>query len=119
VCFNYLERARDLQKRIKGSALVPTFEGLPQYLTLSHTQTKRRRFMATRKSAAGKGAKKGGAKASAAATRPGALPPYGEAIRDAAARGDQAEMRRVAASARKYLRDVQAALDKLDKALGK
>ena len=76
--------------------------------------------MPTRKSAPAKSAKKSakGAAASSAA-RSGPLPPYGEAIRDAAARGDQAEMRRVAASARKYVRDVQAALDKLDKALGK
>lgn len=76
--------------------------------------------MATRKSAPAKSAKKSseGAAASSAA-RFGPVPPYGEAIRDAVARGDQAEMRRVAASARKYVRDVQTALDRLDKALGK
>jgi hypothetical protein len=76
--------------------------------------------MATRKSAPSKGAKKSAKKtAASAAARTGALPPYGVAIRDAIARGDQAEMRRVAASARKHLSDVQAALDKLNRALGK
>lgn len=73
--------------------------------------------MATRKSQPQKG---GAAKKSAgsAATRSGPLPPYGQGIRDAIARGDAAEMKRVAASARKYVSDVQAALDKLDRALG-
>jgi hypothetical protein len=76
--------------------------------------------MATRKSAPTKGAKKSARGAAASsADRSGPLPPYGVAIRDALARGDQAEMRRVAAGARKHVRDVQAALDKLDKALGK
>lgn len=76
--------------------------------------------MATRKSAPAKGAQKSAKKGGAlSAARPGPIPPYGEAIRDAVARGDQAEMRRVAASARKYLKDVQAALDKLDRAAGK
>ncbi len=73
--------------------------------------------MASRKS----GASKGGSKSSLAkaAARPGAIPPYGVAIRDAIARGDANEMKNVAAAARKYLSDVQSALDKLDKALGK
>ena len=72
-----------------------------------------------------KGSKKGAAKAgkggaSAAAARPtsGAMPPYGEAIRQASARGDQAEMRKTAASARKWIKDAQTALDKLEKKLG-
>lgn len=47
----------------------------------------------------------------------GPLPPYGLAIRDAIARGDVREMRRVAASARKYLKDLQAALDAMEKSL--
>lgn len=65
------------------------------------------------------GSKKGDATATAAA-RPasGAVPPYGEAIRQATARGDQAEMRKAAASARKWIKDAQAALDKLEKKLG-
>ena len=80
--------------------------------------------MATRKSQPQKGgaAKKsvGAAKKSArsVATQPGNIPPYGEPIRQAIARGDANEMKRVAASARKYVSDVQAALDKLDQALG-
>jgi hypothetical protein len=81
--------------------------------------------MATRKSAPGKSSKasaakkSSGNKASAAALRPGQITPYGVAIRDAMARGDAAEMRRVAAYSRKYVSDIQAALEKLDKALGK
>jgi hypothetical protein len=61
--------------------------------------------------------KKGGATAAARPTG-GAVPPYGEAIRQATARGDQAEMRKAAASARKWIKDAQAALDKLEKKLG-
>jgi hypothetical protein len=55
------------------------------------------------------------------ATRPdtGALPPYGDPIRKAIARGDAREMKNVAASARKWMADVQAALDQLDSALRK
>jgi len=49
----------------------------------------------------------------------GAVPPYGEAIRQATARGDEAEMRKAAASARKWIKDAQAALEKLEKRLGK
>lgn len=48
----------------------------------------------------------------------GPLPPYGVAIRDAIARGDAREMRRVAASARKWVKDMQAALDRMEKSLG-
>ena len=63
--------------------------------------------------------KKGGARAAAASLPTGgAVPPYGEAIRQATARGDQAEMRKAAASARKWIKDAQAALDKLEKKLG-
>ena len=47
----------------------------------------------------------------------GPLPPYGVAIRDAIARGNVGEMRRVAASARKYLKDVQSALDAMEKSV--
>jgi hypothetical protein len=47
----------------------------------------------------------------------GPLPPYGEAIRNAIARGDAPEMRRVATVARKYLKDVQAALDAMEKSV--
>ena len=72
--------------------------------------------MATRKSQPQKG---GAAKsASSVANRGGPLPPYGQAIRDAMSRGNAAEMRKTAATARKYVNEVQAALDKLDRALG-
>jgi uncharacterized protein DUF1843 len=66
--------------------------------------------------------KKGGAsKKAAAAAKPatGAVPPYGPPIREAIARGDAAEMKKVAASARKWIKDAQAALDKLDAKLAK
>ncbi|HYV12319.1 MAG TPA: DUF1843 domain-containing protein [Pyrinomonadaceae bacterium] len=56
---------------------------------------------------------------SAAAPASGAVPPYGDPIRAAIARGDQREMKNVAASARKWMADVQAALDQLDSAMKK
>ena len=71
----------------------------------------------TKKGGAGKGgSKKGAAKAGAIS---GAVPPYGPPIREAIARGDAAEMRRVATSARQWIKDAQAALDKLEAKLGK
>ncbi|HEV2863833.1 MAG TPA: DUF1843 domain-containing protein [Pyrinomonadaceae bacterium] len=76
-------------------------------------------YKSTKKSAGKGGAskksasKKSGASARAA-TGGGPLPPYGVAIREASARGDVAEMRRVAASARKWIKDAQAALEKLE-----
>jgi hypothetical protein len=56
--------------------------------------------------------------ASPASLKAGALPPYGNPIREAIARGDVAEMKKLSVSARKYLSDLQAALDSLDGALG-
>ena len=64
-------------------------------------------------------AKKSTTKRSAAAPASGAVPPYGDPIRKAIARGDQREMKNVAASARKWMSDVQSALDQLDGALKK
>jgi hypothetical protein len=77
--------------------------------------------MATKKGSAKGAAKKGSGKKSASSARAtgGAVPPYGEAIRQATARGDEAEMRRAAASARKWIKDAQAALEKLEKRLAK
>lgn len=49
----------------------------------------------------------------------GPLPPYGPPIKEAIARGNVAEMKKLAASTRKWLKDVQAALDRLEKAIGK
>ena len=53
------------------------------------------------------------------ASQTGPVPPYGDPIRKAIARGDAREMKNVAASARKWMADVQAALDQLDNALKK
>ena len=49
----------------------------------------------------------------------GPVPPYGIAIKEATARGNLAEMKKLAANTRKWLSDVQAALDRLEKAIGK
>ncbi|HXS02497.1 MAG TPA: DUF1843 domain-containing protein [Pyrinomonadaceae bacterium] len=65
--------------------------------------------------------KKAAKKSTKKALRPdaGPVPPYGDPIRKAIARGDAREMKSVAASARKWMADVQAALDQLDSALKK
>ena len=74
--------------------------------------------MPTRKASGKKsGAKKSTKKSLKAES--GAVPPYGDPIRQAIARGDAQEMKNVAASARKWMSDVQSALDKLDSALSK
>jgi len=49
----------------------------------------------------------------------GPVPPYGIAIKEATARGNLAEMKKLAANTRKWLKDVQNALDRLEKAIGK
>ena len=72
----------------------------------------------SKKGAAKAGGRKTGGATAAARPASGAVPPYGEAIRQATARGDQAEMRKAAASARKWIKDAQTALDKLEKKLG-
>ena len=65
--------------------------------------------------------KKSTKKASKAKALPesGPVPPYGEAIRGAIARGDAQEMKNVAASARKWMSDVQSALKQLEGATKK
>jgi hypothetical protein len=73
---------------------------------------------AAKKAGGKKGSRKKESSLSARATG-GAVPPYGEAIRQATARGDEAEMRRAAAAARKWIKDAQAALERLEKRLGK
>ena len=65
-----------------------------------------------------KATKKAG-KSKAAQIESGPVPPYGEAIRGAIARGDVQEMKNVAASARKWISDVQSALKDLDGAIKK
>ena len=49
----------------------------------------------------------------------GPVPPYGIAIKEATARGNLAEMKKLAANTRKWLKDVQNALDRLEKAIEK
>ena len=66
--------------------------------------------------------KKSSAKKSAKLTakpNTGAVPPYGDPIRGAIARGDVQEMKNVAAGARKWVSDVQSALKDLDSAIKK
>ena len=76
--------------------------------------------MATSKKVSGKSkSAKGGGKSAKAIDTGGPVPPYGVAIKEALARGDAQEMRRVAASGRKHLKDVQAALARLEKAIEK
>ena len=60
-------------------------------------------------------------KSSKLAARPetGPVPPYGDPIRGAIARGDVQEMKNVAASARKWVSDVQSALKQLYSAIKK
>ena len=49
----------------------------------------------------------------------GQVPPYGEVIRGAIARGDMQGMKNAAASARKWVSDVQSALAELESAMKK
>lgn len=65
-----------------------------------------------------KSTKKAG-KSKAARIESGPVPPYGEAIRGAIARGDAQEMKNVAANARKWVSDVQSALKELEGATKK
>ena len=51
--------------------------------------------------------------------RPGAVPPYGEAIQQAVASGDLAKMKAVAKDAEAFLADVPAALQKLKSEIAK
>ena len=74
--------------------------------------------MPTSKKATSTG-KKATAKKSAKSVATGPVPPYGEAIRGAVARGDIQEMKSLAASSRKWVSDVQVALKQLDAAVKK
>jgi Domain of unknown function (DUF1843) len=77
--------------------------------------------MATKKSAK-KATKKGVAKSYAKGKKPpgGVIRPlYGVVIRDCIARGNKQEMRKLATAARKHLKDVKAALAKLEAQMGK
>lgn len=66
-----------------------------------------------------KASSKGAGKASPAAIKSGPVPPYGIAIREAITRGDAQEMRKVGVSARRWIKDIQSALEALEKAIGK
>jgi hypothetical protein len=68
---------------------------------------------ATKKSGSKKPAK------SKAPIRPGSMIPYGPPIRDAIRRGNPAEMKKVAAAARRFIKQVEAALAALEKKIGK
>ena len=74
---------------------------------------------ASKKTTSKKTSAKKSTKKSAARVESGVLPPYGDPIRAAIARGDTREMKNVAASARKWLSNVQSALDQLDSAIKK
>ena len=75
--------------------------------------------MPARKTSKKTSAKKSTKKSAAARVESGPVPPYGDPIRAAIARGDTREMKNVAASARKWMAEVQSALDQLDSALTK
>lgn len=55
----------------------------------------------------------------AARVETGPLPPYGNAIKEAIGGGDLQNMRNTATSTRKHLKDVTAALKKLEAAIAK
>ena len=75
--------------------------------------------MATKK-AGKKSTAKGKKTSKATASIPtGAVPPYGDPIRGAIARGDMREMKNLATSTRKWLADVESALAQLDSAIKK
>ena len=75
--------------------------------------------MPARKASKKTSAKKSTKKTSASRVESGPVPPYGDPIRKAIARGDAREMKNVATSARKWIADVQSALDQLDSAMTK
>lgn len=82
--------------------------------------------MATKKASAkgskksgGKGAQKAASIISSKNPRSPAHPLYGRPILDAIKRGNVAEMKRIATQARTHVREVNAALAKLDATLGK
>ncbi len=73
--------------------------------------------MPTRKKAPRKASAKKSLSAARVATGP--VPPYGDPIRKAIARGELREMKALAASTRKWLTDVKAHLEKLETSIKK
>ena len=63
--------------------------------------------------------RKGATKGKTARVESGQVPPYGDPIHKAIARGDLQEMKATAASARKWVSEVNAALTKLDASIKK
>lgn len=74
----------------------------------------RKKATKTTKKSSKKGGKKSSRKTAASRAETGPVPPYGEAIRGAIARGDTREMKDLAASTRKWLDDVESALQELE-----
>jgi Domain of unknown function (DUF1843) len=66
-----------------------------------------------------KSSKKSSKKSNKARVETGAVPPYGVAIREAMSRGNASEMKRLASSSRKYLAEVESALEQLESAMKK
>lgn len=66
-----------------------------------------------------KSTKKSGKQSSKARVETGPVPPYGVAIREALSRGDASEMKKLAGSSRKYLAEVESALEELESAMKK
>ena len=64
-------------------------------------------------------ARKSARSTKAAGIESGPLPPYGNAIKEAIGGGDLQNMRKTATSTRKHLKDVTAALKKLDAEIAK
>jgi hypothetical protein len=78
--------------------------------------------MTSKKSSGKKGGKKAGKKPRAvnfSAIRGGTLLEYGDPIRDAVARGDANELRKLATVARKQIRDVEKVLQTLERSIDK
>lgn len=63
--------------------------------------------------------KKSSKTSAARSVETGPVPPYGIAIREAMARGNTREMKNLAASSRKWLAEVQSALEQLESSLKK
>jgi hypothetical protein len=66
-----------------------------------------------------KSTKKSSKRSSKMSIESGALPPYGVAIREALSRGDASEMKKLASASRKYLAEVESALEQLETAMKK
>jgi hypothetical protein len=83
---------------------------------VSHTNPQQEGFMPARKSSTSTSkAPRASKKSVSSKGGSGPVPPYGDPIRHAIASGDLQEMRRVAASTRRFLKDIEKLLARLDK----